>query len=459
MASNLFDEFPKTTKELWKKQAIKDLKGKDFEQTLVWQAEDQLAIEPYFVQDDLAHVPLAALQQAQDTASARQWQNLETILLQDEASANAQALEALERGADALVFDLQHRLVNEVDYKKLLHKIKLSESPVFFKIQENPLHLFQTLQTLIPYQMKGGMLLDVLGQWMQTGTIAPNIWDELAQVLNETAGHPQWKVLQVSSEVFHQAGGSAAQEIAFTLANALVYIDELTERQIELSTILAKLHISLSVGTDYFTEIAKIRAFRYVWQQLLIQGYGVANPPLPHIQANTSFYYDAALTPNTNMLRATTEAMAGIIGGCDALQVHAYNAAFETPDHFGQRMARNISSILKEESYLDKVNDPSAGSYFIENLTFALAEKALVLLQSIEAQGGIMKAFEQGTIQAIIADNHAQRVNKLTTGSKIMVGVNKFRFDEKPFMATPTSMGNATLLSNNRLATVIENAS
>ncbi len=459
MASNLFDEFPRATKDLWKQQAIKDLKGKDFEQTLVWQAEDQLAIEPYFVQDDLAHVPLAALQQAQVTASARQWQNLETILLQDEASANAQALEALERGADALVFDFQQRLVSAIDYKKLLHKIKLSESPVFFKIQQNPLHLFQTLQTLIPYQMKGSIQLDVLGQWMQTGNIAPTIWDELAQVIKETAGHPQLKVLHVSSEAFHQAGASAAQEIAFTLANALVYIDELTERQVELSTILAKWHISLSIGTDYFTEIAKIRAFRYVWQQILVQGYGVANPPVPYIQANTSFYYDAALTPNTNMLRATTEAMASIIGGCDALHVHAYNAAFETPDHFGKRIARNISSILKEESYLDKVNDPSAGSYFIENLTFALAEKALALLQTIEAQGGIQQAFREGFIQTSIAENHKQRAENLRTGHKIMVGVNKFRFDEKPFVAVPATASNPTLLSNNRLATVIENAS
>jgi methylmalonyl-CoA mutase len=176
------------------------------------------------------------------------------------------------------------------------------------------------------------------------------------------------------------------------------------------------------------------------------------------ISAHTSTYFDATLTPNTNMLRATTEAMSAIIGGADALVLHAYNSTFENEESFGKRIARNISTILKEESYLDKVNDSSAGSYYIEHLTFELAQKALLLLQEVASLGGSIAAFEQGFIQNTIAQNHNSRQEATTSGKRVMVGVNKFRFDEKPFVyeAKEAQTSTIPLLRAQRLSEVVE---
>jgi len=313
---------------------------------------------------------------------------------------------------------------------------------------------------LIPYQMKGGVQDDYLATWMSAGELSKDSTIQLAQSIRKVQNHPHFKALLVSGEVFHNAGANSVQEIAFTLANALEYIDQLTEAGLSLEEILHKLEFGLAIGTDYFIEIAKIRALRYLWQKVLSEGYAFdkANEFPAMITAYTSSYFDAALTPNTNMLRATTEAMSAIIGGADALVLHAYNSTFEQEEGFGKRIARNISTILKEESYLDKVNDASAGSYYIEHLTFELAQKALILLQKVAALGGSIAAFEQGFIQNAIAETHRHRQEATTSGKRIMVGVNKFRFDEKPFVYEAKEEYSSTipLLSAQRLSEVVE---
>ncbi|WP_044174194.1 methylmalonyl-CoA mutase family protein [Flectobacillus major] len=462
MANSLFNDFQTHTKAIWKNQAIKDLKGKDFEETLLWQAEGDLHIESYYSQEDITDLPLGNIQKAQVTQLTRAWQNRETIALSDEKSTNLRCINALNQGANSLIIDFGSRLVTAVDFKILLNHIKLSDTPIYFKVQSQGHEVIDTLEKLIPYLMKGGVQDDLLSHWMQSGKIDDLAWGRLADSIRKVQNHPQFKVVHLSSEVFHNAGANIIQEVAFTLANTIEAIDQLTNLGLELSQIVQKLEFSLAVGTDYFAEIAKIRAFKYLWSKVLSEGYGYENSPLPiSIQCKTSAYFDAALTPNTNMLRATTEAMSAIIGGCDALSIHAYNATYEQDDDFGQRIARNISTILKEESYLDKVIDPSAGSYYLENLTFAIAEKSFALLQEISQLGGSIKAFEQEWIQKQIATNQERRASNIQLGKAIMIGVNKFRADEKPFIYQPktqVSASNFALLPNLRLSEVIEQA-
>ena len=460
MAASLFEDFQPHSKEVWKNQAIKDLKGKDFDQTLIWQAEGDLHIEPYYNHEDLSSIPVDLIQSAQTNTAIAAWHNREKIIFSSEKATNQHILEAIEWGADSVIIDFEGKDITTIDFKKLLHQIKLSEIYVFFKVQNQSVQLLETLASLIPYQMKGGVQDDYLATWMSTGELSKDSTIQLAQSIRKVQNHPHFKALLVSGEVFHNAGANSVQEIAFTLANALEYIDQLTEAGLSLEEILNKIEFSIAVGTDFFTEIAKIRAMRYLWQKVLSEGYSFdkANEFPAIITAHTSSYFDAALTPNTNMLRATTEAMSAIIGGADALVLHAYNSTFEKEESFGKRIARNISTILKEESYLDKVNDPSAGSYYIEHLTFELAQKALDLLQEVASLGGSIAAFEQGFIQNTIAQTHNSRQEATTSGKRVMVGVNKFRFDEKPFVyeATETPSSTIPLLKAQRLSEVVE---
>jgi methylmalonyl-CoA mutase len=460
MAASLFEEFQPHSKEVWKNQAIKDLKGKDFEQTLVWQAEGDLRIEPYYSHEDLSSLPLDLVQGAQKNHATATWQNREKIIFSSEKTTNQLILEAIEWGANSIIIDFGEKDITAIDFKKLLHQIKLSEIPVFFKVQNQSVQLLEILSSLIPYQMKGGVQDDYLANWMSTGSLSNDSTSLLAQSIRKVQNHPQFKTIHIAGEVFHNAGANSVQEIAFTLANALEYVDQLTQAGLSLDEILNKIEFSIAIGTDYFTEIAKIRALRYLWQKVLSEGYKfekAAEIPVT-ISAQTSTYFDAALTPNTNMLRATTEAMSAIIGGADFLVLHAYNVTFEEDETFGKRIARNVSAILREESYLDKVNDPSAGSYYIEHLTFELATKALTLLQEVDSLGGSIMAFEKGFIQNTIAQTHNSRQDAITSGKRIMIGVNKFRFDEKPFVyeAKEAQPSTIPLLRAQRLSEVVE---
>jgi methylmalonyl-CoA mutase len=153
--------------------------------------------------------------------------------------------------------------------------------------------------------------------------------------------------------------------------------------------------------------------------------------------------------------------MSAIIGGCDDISINPFDESFSTPDDFSRRIARNISIILKEESYLDKVIDPSAGSYFIENLTAQIAENTLKILTEVENRGGITKAFKQGFIQESIKSERTNQITQLQNNKTIMVGVNKFRFDEKPFSkpestSTLTSETIFEVLPNLRLSSIFE---
>ena len=207
-------------------------------------------------------------------------------------------------------------------------------------------------------------------------------------------------------------------------------------------------------------EIAKLRALRFLWQRVQM-GWGI-EPKIAYVHAQTSTFYDAAITPNTNLLRATTEAMSAVIGGCDALTVHAYDSTFRTPDEFSERIARNISILLKEESYLDKTLDPAAGSYFLENLTQQLAEAAWSLFLEVEEKGGLLAAFEQDFIQNKIKQNATETLAALQQGTRVMVGVNKFRVDEEvpvKYAPTPETVNEAVsfkLLHPQRIAQTFE---
>ena len=441
MKSLFSSSFPATDKSAWLTQVQQELKDTGTYESMRWHTDDGFTLDPYYTADDLTHLPLAIIQGAQKQLPG--WLNAPERLISSEKADNLLLRDALTRGADALVLTL----VKKPDVSVLLNGIKLSEIPVFFRSGNelsgiDLVDLVQSLKTSAPYQWKGGLLAETS--------------DATAEITRQTADSPLFRTVCVNSHGFHNAGATITQELAFTLAMLVDTYDKLTDTGLPIDQLITKTMLSVSVGTSYFPEIAKLRALRVLMSRLL-SAYSIS-ASLHHsygLHCQTSIFYDSVVTPYTNLLRATTEAMAAVIGGCDALTIHPYKAVSgKLPDNFDERIARNISVLLKEESYFDKVADPSAGSYYIENLTNQLAESAWGLFLEVEKKGGYEKAMHDGFIQTEIERSYQAKREAVRNG-KVLVGVTKFRSDEEntkadqPTKATKNPPGT---LPNRRLA-------
>ncbi len=448
MTTALFDDFLPITKADWQAQALKDLKGKDLEQTLNWQTSEGFEVGAYYTIDDLDHQKVAAIQASQKQQTG--WLNQSEIKYRDEKSTNSQIVNVLQKGIDSVLLDLSEADCTKINFSKLLHNIKLSNTFVTFKTNNQINFVIDELQKFINYKIKGGMADDGLAQLMTTGHLSETYFETCANILRQTKDSPQFKTICVDGRIFQNSGGNAVQELAFMLASAVTYLDKLTDLGLSPDEIFTKMYFSVSVGTNYFMEIAKLRALRYLWgivvsRKSWVMGQNLEinklsslltthDPRLTTISATTSPYYDAAITPYTNLIRATTEAMSGVMGGCDALTVRPFDDVYQASSEFSERVARNLSVILSQEAHLDKTTDPSAGSYYIEKLTIELAEAAWDLFLETESLGGLIPAFEQNFIQNKIEENHHSITQQLNNST--LVGVNKYRFDETPFVKT-----------------------
>ena len=457
MNQPLFSDFSPSSKEAWKQQTIKDLKGKDFEQTLFWQTAEGFILEPYYVAEDLTDPRTEAVRAAQVGKTG--WLNQPLVVFEDELKTNAKMTAALQKGADAILLDLNYRDLTTISFPKLLNGIKLSDIPVVFQTNGQSPQLMAALKNFIPYQMKGGLADDGLARWSQTGQLPNDYFEQVATILTNTKSSPSFRTIGVESHVFHSSGANAAQELAFALGVATTYLDKLTDLGLGVEQILSKIYFSLSVGINYFMEIAKQRALRYLWSEICHQ-FAPTNDAQPlFIHAQTSTFYNAAASPYTNLLRASTEAMSAVMGGTDALTVLPYNEIAGQADEFAERIARNISVLLKEESHLDKTTDPAAGSYYLENLTLQLIDATWALFLEVENRGGFMPAFEQNFVQDEIEKSFRSQSEMLKSGHSVMVGVNKYQTKgdelETRVAATETNTeGEFKLLTNRRIAAI-----
>ncbi|QJW88411.1 methylmalonyl-CoA mutase [Spirosoma taeanense] len=433
------DSFPPVDKAAWLAQIRRELKDENVYESLRWLTPDGFVAEPYYTSEDLITLPLDATQAAQKHSASPEggngWLNAPQKRISNPKTDNMILRNALRQGADALVLELPAEIDADSDtLTRLLNGIKLSDTPVFFRLDSpDQTQFIKALKLIAPYQLKGGLLMDTNNSTVEATRL--------------TADSPLFRTICVSSSVFHNAGATATQELAFLLARLGDAYDQLTEAGLTTELLATKTLLSVSVGTSYFMEIAKLRVLRVLYSRFL-QAYGQSAPAFVHAQ--TSTFYDARTTPYTNLLRATTEAMSAVVGGCDALTVHPYDRVLGQTSDFSERIARNVSSLLRDESYLDKVTDPSAGSYYIENLTHQLAEAAWGLFLNVEQQGGFKKALENGFIQHEIEQAYQARVEAVRHG-KVLVGVTKFRSDDPAAPAQPAVQRLTNSLPDRRL--------
>jgi methylmalonyl-CoA mutase len=281
-----------------------------------------------------------------------------------------------------------------------------------------------------PLQIRGAFEADPLGRLIVNGTICIPVdqgFDFLASLVHSVVALPNFRVVHINASNFTNAGADIVQELAFGISMGSEYMVQLTERGISADEAAMKIRFSFGTGSNYFPEIAKLRAARLLWSAVT-KGFHPENPEniKMDIHCVTSEWNKTVYDPYVNLLRTQTEAMSSIIGGTDSLTVEPFDIVFRNPDEFSERIARNQQLILKEEAYFDKVADPAAGSYYIENLTNLISEHAWKLFLEVENKGGFLACIQTGFIQDKLAESSSIRKENITGRKEILLGTNRF---------------------------------
>lgn len=404
----LFSDFLPVSAEEWKNKISKDLKGVDFN-SLAWNTRNNIRVRPFYTSDDLKETSSPLFNQAD-------WDICEYIHVIDEKTANTHALQALEGGASGLSFYINKKINTEV----LLKDISLEHIYSQFFITNDASHVLNDLKNYYgkinphDHKIKCFVNLDPLhllayfGEWHKNETSDLSSLEKLIHI-------------PVNISLYKEAGANTVNELAIGLAHTNEYFNYLNEKNALNNKTL---HFTFSVGSDFFNEIAKFRAFRKLLA-LLQQEYET-NFPI-HIHAQTSLLNKSRLDLNNNLLRTTTEAMSAAIGGCNSICILPYDYPFNSRTIFSSRIARNQQHILKEESYLNKVADVSTGSYYVEALSEQLAEKAWEQFKTIENKGGFTECLKNNFIQSSILNDSTSLIKDFEDGKLVLLGVNKFQ--------------------------------
>ena len=444
------DGFPPVSTPSWEEKIQEDLKGTDYEKKLVWETIDQYRIRPYYRGEDLEKIdyleslpgefPYLRGSNKEDNT----WLIRQDLTVHDARSGNLEALEILDRGVTSIGFDLSplENLV-EGDIHELLKNLPLERIPVNFSLDGNfleilnCLHSFALKNTIDPAKITGSISLNPLGRLTSTGNFRRDMladFSEVGDCLEFARDNlPNFRIIQNCGDVIHDSGSSVTQELAFTLAMGAEYLVQLTGMGFRLEDILPHMQFQFSMGSSYFMQIAKLRAARLLWSEI-IKAFPSSpeNPPAMFIHSMTSRWTQTLYDPHVNMLRGTTASMSAILGGTDSLTVTPFDKPIKNSNSFSSRIARNTQIILREESHLEKVIDPSAGSYYIENLTDTLINGAWNLFLLTEEKGGYHKSLIKGFIQETVKATAESRLRSLATGKDKLLGTNRYPIlDEK----------------------------
>jgi methylmalonyl-CoA mutase len=410
-----------------------------------------LRVQPYYRDgaiaelDYLESLPGVAPYHRGHSSTGNAWSIVQEIGLTAASQANAAAKEALEGGADAVCFvsrpaDVGVHGVNlqSLDaMRALIQGLPVYRAAIHFRGGAFALpHLANFLAAVKagkadPTDIQGSVDYDPLATLVTVGEASGSreqMFFEVARVVEQSASLlPQFRVLSIQGGAYLEAGGSAVQEIAFTLAALAEYLQGLRSGGLDLSLLLPRLQVQFSVGSTYFMEIAKMRAARMLISRVLeaFLGDGVAAPAVP-IVARGADFNKAIYDPHTNLLRATTEAMAAAIGGANAMMLAPFDASYRTPNAMSLRLARNIQLLLKHEAYLDKVADPAAGAYLFESLTDSLAKEAWTLFQKVETMGGFFSAAANGFLKEDISVVAMKKRDAIGSRRYPLLGVNQY---------------------------------
>ena len=415
MPESLFSAFAPNTYQEWLDKVGKDLRGKPIE-SLDSFTSDGFRIHPLF-SSDFPNQPISE----QPISEQPAWTIVEEFIVSNEQETNKIALDKLNRGATGLLF----YVYEDVNLEFLLKDILIEHITIHFVVEGNANDVLAKWKDLIQNRglrledIKGSINVDPIENAARTGFWQRDSESDLMALGEIVEDAPKnIKTLCVNANLYGNAGATPAQQIGFALAHSYEYINRFGKDY------AGHVWLNLSIGGQYFEEIAKFRAMRRVWHFLLKQ-IEAENTPL-HIYAESGFRNKTIFDPWVNMLRSTTQGMSAAIGGADEILLRPFNITYKVPQEFGNRIARNQQLILANESYFDKVSDPSAGSYFIENLTEELANKAWQVFQDIERNDGFIKCLEAGYIQNLIEKSAEIEEMRFNAGKLPLLGSNLF---------------------------------
>jgi len=451
--SRLLSEFPEHTYDQWHAAAEALLKGAPFEKRLVSKTYEDITIQPIYRREDIAnidhrkHFPGSGSfvrgSRAEGFLSAG-WEISQELRASSAEALNTLIHEGLNGGQSELNIPVGcgadecctggAKITTAADFSTALSKVALDSISTW--LQAGPssvpmaaMFIAAAEESGVPSnKLRGGFENDPLAELVVKGALRHSLslrFDHMAALTDYAAKHaPGLRSISIQGDVYHNAGATATQELAYIISTLVCYIEEMKSRGLAPETVLPHIRIRLAVGSDYFMEIAKIRAARILWSKVAAV-YGVENAPV-HIHASTSKWNKTTYDAHTNMLRVTAEAFAAVVAGVDSLHIGPYDEIAGHTDEFSRRIARNLHTILREECGLDRVIDPAGGSTYIEWLTDQIAAKSWGIFQDIEKQGGMIAALESGSVQQAVQDVCIARFKNIRLRKDKIVGSNMY---------------------------------
>ncbi|OYD82450.1 methylmalonyl-CoA mutase [Azospirillum brasilense] len=479
-------EFPKKTQADWQSLAAKDLGANGTLDDLVWKTPEGLDVKALYTADDLEGLELDSLpgfppftrgpratMYAVKPWTIRQYAGFSTA---EESNAFYKAnLKAGQMGL-SVAFDLATHRGYDSDHPRVVGDV--GKAGVAIDSVEDMKILFDGIpldKMSVSMTMNGAVLPILAGyivaaeeqgvsQDKLSGTIQNDILKEfmvrntyiyppepsmriIADIIEYTAlNMPKFNSISISGYHMQEAGATAVQELAFTIADGLEYVRAAMSKGLPVDKFAPRLSFFFSIGMNFFMEIAKLRAARLLWSTLMKQKFDPkdARSLALRTHCQTSGVSLTEQDPYNNVIRTTIEAMAAVLGGTQSLHTNAFDEALGLPTKFSARIARNTQLIIAEESGVTNVVDPLGGSYYIENLTHSLANAALDLINKVEDLGGMTKAVDSGMPKLLIEEAAARRQARVDRGEEVIVGVNKYR-PENPEMVDVLDIDNTAV--------------
>ena len=437
----LFTEFPPVPTEKWEEVITADLKGADYERKLVWRTGEGFNVRPYYRAENLEGIQFLGSQAGEfpfvrGTRTHNRWHVHQTVAVECPKEANAEALKLLNSGVDSLGFSIAKEGFTAADLDELLREISIPAVELTFcgvqtgnvaglvldKLEKEGLMADAHVAFCIDPLVKG---LSQKGDFCSPD--GEKCFAKIVSLIERTREYKHIRIVTVSAGIFSNAGSTIVEELAFALSAGNDYLARLTDAGVDADTAARKLRFSFSVTSNYFMEIAKFRAARMLWANI-VKGYAPAKNCACKmmIHARTADWNQTVYDPYVNMLRGTTEAMSATIAGVHSLEVMPFDASFENPTEFSKRIARNVELLLKNESHFDQVVDPAGGSYYVENLTQSIAAEAWKLFLEIEEKGGYTAAYKAGFVKERIAASAAAKDKAIATRRQTLLGANQY---------------------------------
>jgi methylmalonyl-CoA mutase len=460
----LFSDFPSASTEQWMERVIADLKGADYEKKLLWRTNEGFKVKPFYRMEDLKDLKTTQALPGEfpylrGTKKNNAWLVRQDIEVSSPEEANAKVLNILYKGVDSLSFRIEGENLSAGYIETLLKGIDAECVELNFSIcQSSVVKLGEILTTY--YQKKnydakklyGSINFDYFNTMLVKGKEKGDRIQTAKALLVATQALPFYRVLGVNALSLNNAGASISQELGYALAWGNEYLAQLPDKETPVAHVAKKIKFNLGISSNYFLEIAKFRAARLLWANIVASYDAKCSRDCDNkdvnddsrcaakmkIHAETSTFNLSLFDAHVNLLRTQTEAMSAALAGVDSITVTPFDKTYQTPDELSERLACNQQLLLKEESHLDKVVDPAAGSYYIENLTVSIAKQAWDIFLKVEEEGGFYAVLKSGSVQRSVNESGKARRKAVAQRKEILLGTNQYpNFIERAGGKTP----------------------